>query len=293
MKPAPFAYHAPASLDAALELLAGGDDVRPLAGGQSLMPLLHVRALRPRALVDLAHVEGLDGIDARNGTLTLGAMVRQRTLERDATVATEAPLLREAVRWVASAPVRNRGTVGGSVAQADPSGELLTALVALDATAVLLRAGGPELEVAVADLPGRTGGPPGDPDELLIELRIPRAPAGSRWAYVEVNRRHNAPALAGVAVGLDVDGAGLISHARLAVAGVGERPCRLPGAEAALTGAAPGAAAIRAAAHEATAAVEPSDDFHASAAYRRHVLAVLIRRGIEGALARHDDDEER
>ncbi|MFI0445538.1 FAD binding domain-containing protein [Actinomadura sp. 6N118] len=290
MKPAAFAYHAPASLDAALELLTA-EGTRPLAGGQSLMPLMHVRSVRPRALVDLGRVTGLDHIAVRDGTLVLGAMVRQRTLERDGVVNEHAPLLREAVRWVASAPVRNRGTLGGSVAQADPSGELFTALVALDATAVLRRAGGGERELAVAELPGATGGPPGDPDELLVELRVPSAPAGSRWAYVEINRRHNAPAVAGVAVGLELDGDGRVSRARLAMAGVEDRPRRLPEAEALLTGAAPGTEAIAAAAEAAVATAEPRADMHASAAYRGHALTVLIRRGVEAALGSDHESE--
>ena len=292
MKSAPFAYHAPTSLDDALGLLAADEEARPLAGGQSLMPLLHARALTPRALVDLGRVPGLDAIEPRNGTLTIGAMVRQRRLERDPAIAANAPLLRDAVRYVGSVPIRNRGTIGGAVAQADPNGELLTALVALDATAVLRRAGGGERQVPVADLRGPTGGPPGEPGELLVELRVPRATPGWRWAFVEVNRRHNASALAAVAVGLELDGSGVVTAARVAAGGVEPRPRRLPALESALASSASAGDALRAAAQEAAAGIEGRDDLHASAAYRRHVLAVLIQRGVKAALAR-DDGKER
>ena len=211
MKPAPFDYAAPRTLDEALALL--GEDAKPLAGGQSLVPLLNFRLARPSLVVDLNGVTGLDRIRREGGSLRIGALVRQRALERSQLVAEHWPVLRDAVAHVAHPAIRNRGTVGGSVAHADPAAELPCALAALDARFhVRSRRGGRVLahdELFVAPLQTAL-----DPDELLVEIEVPAVAAGVRQGFAEHARTHGDFALACVAVAGD----------RIALGGVAPTP---------------------------------------------------------------------
>jgi len=198
MKPAPFEYAAPETLEEALELLAG-EDAKALAGGQSLVPLLNFRLARPRLLVDLNRIVGLDGIRVENGTLFLGALVRQAALERSDAVAEQWPLLRQAIRFVGHPQTRTRGTVGGSVVHADPAAELPCVLATLGARfhvrsrrgARVVSAGELFVGALITSL---------EPDELLVEIEVPAPPPGARSAFVEYARTHGDFALAGVAL---------------------------------------------------------------------------------------------
>jgi carbon-monoxide dehydrogenase medium subunit len=279
MKPPRFDYHAPATVDEAVALLARyGGDAKPLAGGQSLVPLLNFRLARPAAIVDLNRIAALAYIREANGHVALGAMTRQRTIEFSPVVARRLPLLREATRWVGHLPIRSRGTIGGSVAHADPSAEYPAVLTALEGTVV---ARGPRGERVV---------PAGDlfetylttrlaADELLVEVRLPSMPEGAGYAFEEFARRHGDFAIVGVAAVVVLDGDRCV-RARLATAGAGAVPLRLRAAEAALERDGLGDEAIRAAARQAAGLVAPDSDLHASADYRRHLTEVLTARAL-------------
>lgn len=266
MKPPPFAYEAPRGLDEALALLAEhGDDAKVLAGGQSLVPLLNFRLARPALLVDVNRVPGLAYLRREQGTLRIGALTRQAALERSQLVARGWPLLREAVRHVGHPQTRNRGTVGGSVAHADPAAELPVALTALDARFhVRSRRGARTLaadELFVTHLTTSL-----EPDELLVEIEVPAPPAGARLGFAELALTHGDFALAGAAV--------VVAPGRAAVAllGASDTPVRAPAAERALAeGASPREAG-------ALAAEGVEDD------YRRALVAELVRRAAETAV---------
>ena len=232
MKPAPFRYAAPASLAEALELLTG-EDARPLAGGQSLVPMLNFRLARPELLVDLNPIAELSGIELSADALLIGAMTRQAELLRSEAAVAAWPLLAQALANVGHAAIRNRGTVGGSVAHADPAAELPVALTALDAR-MRLRSVAAGRVVDAADFfngPWMTALRPG---ELLVGIEVPPPPAGSRMAFLEHARTHGDFALAGVAV---VCAPG--EHAAIALLGAGPVPIRARAAERALLGGAP------------------------------------------------------
>ena len=279
MKPPRFDYHAPATVDEAVALLARyGGDAKPLAGGQSLVPLLNFRLARSAALVDLHRTAALAYIREENSHVALGVMTRQRTIEFSPVVARRLPLLREATRWVGHLPIRSRGTIGGSVAHADPSAEYPAVLTALEGTVV---ARGPRGErVVPADdlfetyLTTRLAA-----DELLVEVRLPSMPEGAGYAFEEFARRHGDFAIVGVAavVVLDCD---RCVRARLATAGAGAVSLRLRAAEAALERDGLGDEGIRAAARQAAGLVAPDSDLHASADYRRHLTEVLTARAL-------------
>jgi aerobic carbon-monoxide dehydrogenase medium subunit len=287
MKPAPFTYLAPRSLeDAVGELSEHGADARVLAGGQSLVRLMNARLATPSVLVDINRIPGLDGIDATDGVLRIGALVRQRASELSPVIATEAPLFAEAGAHVGHASVRKRGTVVGSVAFADPSAELPAALLAADGEAVALGPGG-ERTIPADELfagPFTTTLRPG---ELLTALRVPRAGGpGTGHAFVEVARRHGDLPVCGVAAVLRLDDAGRVGHVRIALCGVDERPVRARAAEDLLAGGEPGEEAFAEAAARAAADVTPRADAHGSAGYRRHLARVLTRRCLHRALHR-------
>ncbi len=284
MKPAPFDYFDPTTLPEALALLAQyGDEGKVLAGGQSLLPLMYLRLATPRYLVDVNRVAGLDYMRVEGTTLCIGATTRQRTVERAVPVQMGWPLVVEALRQVGHAPIRNRGTFGGSIAHADPAAELPAVLVALEGTVRAVSAAGervvPADEFFVAYLTTAL-----DPTELLVEVRLPAPPAGSGWAFLEVSRRHGDFALVGLAclLALEADGRH-IAAARLAFTGVGGTPLRAREAEAALVGEVAGPAAFARAAALAQAAAEPDSDVHASAEFRRHLVGVVARRGLARA----------
>jgi CO/xanthine dehydrogenase FAD-binding subunit len=287
VKPAPFAWHRATSVDHALALLTEhGHDAKPLAGGQSLIPAMNFRLARPGVLVDLNGITGLTGIDVQSGgVLRCGAMTRQRALERNATIAARAPLLAEALPFVAHAAIRTRGTVGGSVAHGDPAAEIPAVLVALDARYLLQSSGGERWLAADAFMTGlfTTALEPG---ELLAAIEIPPMAPRTGWAFLEMARRHGDFALAGVACTLTVGDSGVCEGARIAVFGVGEGPVLCTRAAAVLTGAAAGPEVFREAAAAVAADVDPPSDIHASAAYRRSLIEVLTRRALGRAAER-------
>ncbi|MGH2349922.1 MAG: FAD binding domain-containing protein [bacterium] len=284
MKPAPFEYAAPDSVDEAIALLGEyGQDGKVLAGGQSLVPLMNFRLARPRVLIDLNRVAGLDYIRRANGAVAIGAMTRQRTVERATEVREHVPLLWEAIRYVGHPQIRNRGTIGGSLAHADPSAELPAVAAAAGATLVTRSPRGertlPAEEFFVSYLTTAM-----EPDELLVEIRIPTHDRAGT-AFLEVARRHGDYALAGVAAMVTVR-AGRCEDVRLVFTGVGPVPVRIPEAEAALAGVPPEETAFTEVARIVADRLDPDSDIHASAAYRKHVAGVLTGRALALAVSR-------
>ena len=286
MKPPPFEYHAPESVSEALALLGQlGDDAKVLAGGQSLMPLLNLRLARPAHVVDINGLTEIGQIAAANGGIEIGAMVRQRAAERSTLVRERNPLLAEALPLIGHPQIRNRGTIGGSLAHADPASELPAVAAALDADLVIRSARGqrvlkPEqffqtfLTTAI------------EPDELLVELRLPAWPSNAGWSYQEISRRHGDFAMVGVACVLRLNASGTIAGARLAYTGAGAAPIRAHEAESALVSQPPTPDTFTAAAEQAANALDPQSDVHAPAAYRRQVAKVLTRRALTEAAGR-------
>jgi carbon-monoxide dehydrogenase medium subunit len=287
VKPAPFAYHRPETVDDALALLAAhGPGAKPLAGGQSLIPAMNFRLARPAVLVDLNRIAALASVREAADDLRIGTMTRQRTVERDPLVRRRAPLLAEALPHVAHAQIRNRGTLGGSVAHADPAGEIPAVLLALEARFDLRGPGGTRTVPAERFFTGlfETALAPA---ELLVEIAIPAMRARTGWAFLEVARRHGDYALAGVAATVTLDDAGRCREARIALLGVGEGPVLARRAAKSLAGEPLTDKLLREAAGAAAAKdIDPPGDIHASAAYRRQLVAVLTRRALERAVAR-------
>ena len=285
MKPPRFDYHAPESIDEALDLLGEcGPDARLLAGGQSLVPVLNFRLARPRALIDINRVPGLAGIADAGDRLRIGAMTRQRAIETSEAVARAAPLLHEATRFVAHLPIRTRGTVGGSIANADPAAEDPAVAAALGATMVCRSRRG-ERRIAAAGFFVDVLTTALEPDEMLTAVEIPKIPAGAGAAFAEISRRDGDFALAGVAAQIALAN-GRVSDARIAACGVGPAPVRFRAAEEILLDGGCGEAAVAAAADAVAAACDPHGDVHASAAYRRQLAAAMTRRAVEAAHAR-------
>ena len=285
MKPPRFDYHAPRTVEEAVSLLVRyGGDAKVLAGGQSLVPMLNFRLVRPAALIDVNRIASLAYVREDNGTLAFGAMTRQRTIEFSPVVAGRLPLLLEATRWVGHLPIRSRGTIGGSIAHADPSAEYPAVLTALDG------------EVIVQGPSGRRTLTPADlfetylttrlaPEDLLVEVRLPAMAVGAGYAFEEFARRHGDFAIVGVAAMIVVAGS-RCTTARLAVAGAGPVPVRLRAAEQILERDGVGAKAVEAASARAAELVSPDADIHASAEYRRHLTRVLTARALARALER-------
>jgi aerobic carbon-monoxide dehydrogenase medium subunit len=286
MKIPPFEYHAPASLDEALELLAEyGDEGKILAGGQSLLPLLAMRLARPGHVIDLNRVDGLDSIAVREGALALGPMVRERSAERSPAVQAGVPVLAEALRFVGHEAIRNRGTVAGSLAHADASSELPAVAVVTEAD-MLLRSKTTERRIPASQFfQGHFTTALAD-DECLVEVRIPVAPPRTGWCCEEVARRHGDFALVGAIVMTRVDDGGEITEARIAMFGVADQARRAPQAEMGLVGTRPSSDVFRAAAAAATSGLDPPSDIHGSADYRRHLAAVVVRRALTRAAER-------
>jgi len=283
MKPPLFRYFAPDTLEEALALRAEhAEDSAALAGGQSLMPLLNLRMAFPGAVIDLAGIGELAGIREWDGGVAIGAMTRQRAAERSPLVRERIPLAARALPNVGHAAIRNRGTVGGSIAHADPAAELPAVALALDAEMVARTSGG-ERTIAAADFFAGFLTTALAPDELLVEVRIPGLPAGHGTAFVELARRHGDFAIVGVGAALALDGAGAIADARLVFIGVGGAPVRAREAEGLLRGSAPSDALFAEAAERAKTELDPPGDTHASAGYRRRVAGVLARRALAEA----------
>jgi carbon-monoxide dehydrogenase medium subunit len=285
MKPPLFAYRAPKTVDEAIKFLAGDADAMVLAGGQSLMPAMNFRVANPSMLVDIQHVEGLKGIVIENGEIVIKAMTRHRELELDPDVRRANPLIAETMQHVAHVPIRNRGTVVGSLCHADPSAEMPLLFVLLDGTLV---ARGPngirhiQAEQFFQSFLTTTR----KQDEIVVEARLPVLPAGAGWAFDEVTRRHGDYALVGVGCVVQLDESGRAHGVRLAACGISDRPIRLKAAEAVLNGTSLAADDLDAAARASLDAVTQSDDMNTSASYRRRVLGALIRRLVLAASLR-------
>jgi CO/xanthine dehydrogenase FAD-binding subunit len=286
MKPPRFDYLAPRSLDEALALLAAhGDEAKVLAGGQSLVPLLNFRLVRPTYLVDLNEVAGLDGIRVENGHLVIGAMARQRAVERSALARERCPLITEALPQIGHVQIRNRGTIGGSLAHADPASELPAVVAALGGELVLQSTRGRRALKAEQFFRGYLA-TAAAPDELLVETRVPVTPARTGSAFVEMSRRHGDFAIVGVAATVTVDAAGTCTACAIALTGVGGTPVVARAAAGALVGVSPTADTIADVARRVSDAVEPESDLHASGDYRKHLAGVLTRRALVRASAR-------
>jgi aerobic carbon-monoxide dehydrogenase medium subunit len=287
VKPPPFRYAVPTSLDEALDLLAtnADDEPRVLAGGQSLIPLMNFRLAQPRMLIDLRLIEELTTIRTEGDLLVIGAMARQSDVEQAPEVLVGAPLLAEAIGHVGHLPIRNSGTVGGSLAHADPAAELPTVALALDAELV---AAGPDGTRTIPAAEFFTGpfSTTLEPGEILIEARFPRRKGGQ--AFVEFARTHGNFALVGVAAVIELAG-GAVARAALALSGVAGTPVRATAAEAALVGTTPGPAAVDAAVDAAVAQLSPSGDLHGSTETRIDIARSYLRRGITLALSRATD----
>jgi carbon-monoxide dehydrogenase medium subunit len=277
MKPAPFEYHRPASLAETFDLLDRyGDDGRILAGGQSLVPTLNMRLVTPRAVIDINRLPGLDAISATPEGLEIGALVRQEALERSALVTEHASLIAAAISHVGHAAIRARGTVGGSLALADPAAELPACAVALQATIrVTGRHGGRDIEAS--DFFRGIYTTALEPGEIVTAIAVPRAAAGWRWGFEELARRHGDFALAGLAAGVRFE-RDAVAEARLVFFGVGTKPVRARAAEAALTGRRADADGLAAAGRALDGDLDPAGDIHGSPALRRHLARVLLAR---------------
>jgi carbon-monoxide dehydrogenase medium subunit len=282
MKPAKFDYHRPATIDEAVAVLEHyGGEARVLAGGQSLVPMMNFRLATPAAIVDLNRIPGLAEIAAEDGSLRIGAMARQRQVEFAPVVRDRLPLLREAVGWIGHLPTRSRGTIGGSIAHADPAAEIPMVLQAL-AGEVVVRGRGGARRVAAADLFVAPLTTALEPDEIITEVRFPTMPSGAGAAIEEFARRKGDFAIAAIAAMLVCDGE-RCTTARLATAGIGPVPVRLREAEAILEENGLEEDAIAAAAEKAAELVEPMSDHNASAEFRRHLTTVLTRRAVRKA----------
>jgi carbon-monoxide dehydrogenase medium subunit len=287
MKPAPFEYFRPQLLEEALALLNQyGSDAKPLAGGQSLIPAMNFRLATPAVLVDLNGVHDLAYIGNGSGPLRIGGMTRQRLVERSALVATGAPLLAEAMPYIAHPAIRNRGTIGGSLAHADPAAELPAVMLALNASLVATGMAGSR-EVTAAEFFTGLFSTAVRPGELLTEIRIPLPPDGAGYAFMEISRREGDFALVGVAAVVRVTANGICEDARIALLSVGDRPMLAEQAMKTLMGQRSSGELIRAAADAAaTNDIDPPSDIHASAGYRRRLANVLTRRALERAFMR-------
>ena len=282
MKPAPFDYLAPATLREAVELLASDPEAMVIAGGQSLMPLLALRLATPSLLVDLRRVPGLDAIAIGDDGIRLGARVRWRDIEEDRRLQTAHPLLRATIAEVAHYQIRNRGTVGGSLAHADPAAELPGIAVTCEGEITLAGAAGTRV-VRASDFFTGPLMTVRQRDEIITELHLPFWPSGRRWAFQEFAQRQGDFSLAGVALFYDEDQEGRVAGAHVGVIGACDRPQRLIEVETLLNGRFVDEASIREATEAAARIVDPPEDLYAPAAYRRALVATLIERGLRSA----------
>ena len=293
VKPAPFAYRDPDSVDEVLALLAEhGDDAKLLAGGQSLGPMLNMRVVSPEFIVDLNRVKALSrrGTSA-DGGFAVGALVRQAELEDDPAFAAAQPLAAAALPWIAHRPIRNRGTVAGSLVHADPAAEWGGIILALDARLAIRRAGAPPREVEAENFFTGILESAVEAEDLLAEIRLPPWPDGARWGFREFARRRGDFALAGVACRFEVDGAGRCRSVRIGLVGVGDTAVRARLAESVLEGEPPGEELFADAAAAVCKEVAPLDDGHASAAYRSHLAGVVVADALAEAWERGGGNE--
>lgn len=287
MKPAPFDYFAPTELSEVLALLAQhGDAAKVLAGGQSLMPMLNMRLATPQVIIDINRLAALDHLTPQaDGGLAIGALTRQRFLERAALVRDQYPVLAAALPLIGHFQIRNRGTIGGSLVHADPAAELPAVCVALQAEFVVQKATGQRV-LAADDFFLTYLTTAIEPDELLTEIRLPAWPTHWGWDVQEVCRRAGDFALAGAVALLHVDANDVCQTARLTLFGVAEAPLRMHQVEAALHNRRIDDDALREVEQMVAAQLEPESDLHASAAYRKEVGGVVARRTLAQALER-------
>jgi carbon-monoxide dehydrogenase medium subunit len=283
MKPAPFIYHDPATLDEALGLLARCENARPLAGGQSLVPMLNFRFVLPDHVIDLNQIAGLADVRVEPDRIVFGAMTRQRTLEQSAEIATACPILTAALAHVGHRQTRNRGTIGGSLCHLDPSAELVNLACLHDAQLAAHSSRGPHNLAFTEFALGYLSNGLAD-DELLTSIAFPRWPAAHGFGFEEVARRRGDFAIAAASTLIELDDADRIRRAALCVSGVGPLPARLPAVEAMLTGEQGSAELYRAAAIEAEK-LDAMDDAYVGAKYRTHLARVLVYRALERGVA--------
>jgi carbon-monoxide dehydrogenase medium subunit len=280
MKPAPFDYVRPRTLDEALRLLADADgDARPIAGGQSLVPLLALRMASPKLIVDIRQLVELKTVEVAQDHVRVGALTTWREIERSPLLAREQPLMVEAVQHIAHYQIRTRGTIGGSCVHADPAAEMPGVAMTCDAEFELASPRGVRIVAADAFFTGALTTLV-ESDELLVAVRFPLWPQKRRYAFQEFARRAGDFAIAGCAVFWDSQGDGRCAGVHLGVFGVEERPRRLAEVEMALSGRRLTTDAIEDAAKMASEIVEAQSDLHAPAAYRRALLRVLVERAL-------------
>jgi CO/xanthine dehydrogenase FAD-binding subunit len=285
MKPPLFRYEAPRSLRDAIAILASDVDAMVLAGGQSLVPAMNFRVAAPSLLVDIQHVEGLKGIAIEGDTIVIKAMTRHRELELHPEVRRLNPLVCEIMQHVAHVPIRNRGTVVGSLCHADPSAEMPLLFVLLNGTIIATGPSGTR-RIAAEDFFQSFLTTSRRQDEIVVEVRLPIRPVGSGFAFDEVTRRHGDYALVGVGCVLSLDANGRAENVRLAACGISDRPVRLKAAEASLNGSLLAESDLVAAARACADAVTQTDDMNTSTSYRRRVLRGLIQRLVPIAASR-------
>jgi aerobic carbon-monoxide dehydrogenase medium subunit len=284
MKLPPVEYEAPGTVSEVLDLLAEHEDeASVLAGGQSLIPLLALRLAQPAVLIDINGVAELSGVSTNDGWVTIGATTREYVAEESATIAESVPLLAAALPLIGHEAIRSRGTVGGSLAHADPAAELPAVARALNAEFVVRGPSGERVVPAAEWFEGYLTTSRG-PDELLTEVRFLAARPGTGTSFQEVARRHGDFAMVGLATSVTLN-AGTITDARLAFAGVSDVPARATAAEELLEGERPTAELFDEAARVAAADIDPPSDLHGSAEYRKKVAAALVRRGLREAVS--------
>ena len=287
MKPAPFDYFAPTTVEEACSLLSQyGDEAKILAGGQSLVPMMALRLAQPSVLIDINHVHTLDYIHPDERGVAIGALTRHRTAERSGAVHEQVPILAAAIEWIGHPQIRNRGTIGGSMVHADPAAELPALAAVLDATFTVTNGNGKKHtlkadEFFVTYLTTALGS-----NDLLTEIYFPALLSSAGWSFVEVARRHGDFAVVGVAATVALDTAGNCSDTRVALFGVAPTAVRAPSVEQALNGQKPDKRTITTAAAEVIKDIDPPGDVHASIEYRKYVATNLVGRALTEATQR-------
>jgi carbon-monoxide dehydrogenase medium subunit len=284
MKPPPFTYHDPRSIEDAVALLAEKENAKLLAGGQSLMPMLNMRFVLPDDVIDINLIDGLSYIREDGDDLVFGGMTRQRDIEFSDLVARRCPLMKEAILNVGHRQTRNRGTYGGSMSHLDPSAELPSVSMAQDAIITVQKKGGSR-DIAMVDFPMAYMTPSFELDEMVTDIRVPLWPEGHGYAFVEFARRHGDFAITSSAVLLDVDGGGKITRASVTVGGVGPSPLRVFAVEDGLVGET-GSVELFTEIAEKCREIDAMEDVYAPAWYRQHLAAVLTRRALGKAFSR-------
>jgi carbon-monoxide dehydrogenase medium subunit len=287
LKPQAFDYVAPKTVEGAIDALAGGgEEARVLAGGQSLVPMMNLRLATPGLLVDLNGVASLAGIDGRpDGSVRIGAMTRHAQVATSETVRRRLPLLAAAMPYIAHAQIRNRGTIGGSLAHADPAAEWPALCVALGA-GIVARGKAGERVVSADDFFQGIMSTALAPDEIVTEVRFPAAAGRRPWGFQEVARRRGDFAMAGIACTVELAGDGTVTAARIVAFGVADAPVLVAAASDVIVGRRLDAAIMRQAG-QAAAAIETRGDIHASAEYRTQLIEVLVARAVAQAAEGH------